>query len=158
VFTGTSIAQETSPDERARIVEGRMQQIACGGYGFGERAAALLGSQASADTVALVQHTLRATDPKGFMQAVRCSTGAHAPPLGVGLTMPLLMIQGEEERVTPAAVNAVLLTQAVPHAALTMLAGCGHLPEVEMPMRVKDLVREFLACGYPEHDSLEGAC
>jgi len=158
VFTGSSIAQALPPKERARIVEGRMRQVARGGYGFGERAAALLGSRASADTAATVQNTLRATNPKGFMQAVRCIASGDTPPLGAGLTMPLLMIHGDEDRITPSAANAVLLAQAVPHAELTMLAGCGHLPEAEMPMRVNDLVREFLACGHPEHDSLEGAC
>jgi pimeloyl-ACP methyl ester carboxylesterase len=147
VFTGSSIAQALSPEERARIVEGRMQQVARGGYGFGERAAALLGSHASADTVAVVQQTLRATNPRGFMQAVRCIAGDHAPPLGAGLTMPLLMIQGEEDRITPAAANALLLLRAVSQAELTMLDGCGHLPEVEMPIRVNNLVREFLAEG-----------
>jgi pimeloyl-ACP methyl ester carboxylesterase len=158
VFTGTSISQALSPEERARIVERRMQQVARGGYGFGERAAALLGSQVSADRAAMVQNSLRATNPKGFMQAVRCIASGDAPRLGAGLTMPLLMIQGQEDRITPAAANAVLLAQAVPHAQLTMLAGCGHLPEAEMPVRVNDLVREFLAGGHPEHDSLEGAC
>ena len=49
--------------------------------------------------------------------------------------MPLLMIHGDEDRITPAAANAVLLARAVPHSELTMLAGCGHLPEAEMPMR-----------------------
>ena len=147
VFTGSSIAQALSPEERARIVEGRMQQAARGGYGFGERGAALLGSHASADTVAVVQQTLRATNPRGFMQAVRCIAGDHAPPLGAGLTMPLLMIQGEEDRITPAAANALLLLRAVSQAELTMLDGCGHLPEVEMPIRVNNLVREFLAEG-----------
>jgi pimeloyl-ACP methyl ester carboxylesterase len=112
-----------------------MRQVARGGYGFGERAAALLGSRASADTAAIVQNTLRATNPKSFMQAVRCSTSGDAPPLGAGLTMPLLMIHGDEDRITPAAANAVLLARAVPHSELTMLAGCGHLPEAEMPMR-----------------------
>jgi len=145
VFTGSSIVRARSAEERARIIEGRMQQIGRGGYGFGERAAALLGSQASADTVELVRHTLRATNPKGFMQAVRCSTEDHAPPFGAGLTMPLLMIQGEDDRITPAGANASLLAKAVPQARLTMLDGCGHLPEVEMPIRVNDLVREFLA-------------
>ena len=147
VFTGSSIAQARSAEEHAQIIEGRMQQVARGGYGFGERAAALLGSQASPDTVELVRHTLRATNPKGFMQAVRCSAEDQAPPLGAGLTMPLLMIQGGEDRITPAAANAVFLAKAVPQAKLTMLAGCGHLPEVEMPIRVNDLVREFLAAG-----------
>jgi pimeloyl-ACP methyl ester carboxylesterase len=144
VFTGASIAQARSAAERAQIIEGRMQQVARGGYGFAERAAALLGSHASADTVELVRHTLRATNPRGFMQAVRCSAEDHAPPLGAGLTMPLLMIQGAEDIITPAAANASLLAKAVPQAKLTVLDGCGHLPEVEMPVRVNDLVREFL--------------
>ena len=145
VFTGSSIAQARSAEERARIIEGRMQQIGRGGYGFGERAAALLGSHASADTIELVRHTLRATNPRGFMQTVRRSAEDHAPPLGAGLTMPLLMIQGEDDRIMPAGANASLLAKAVPQARLTMLDGCGHLPEVEMPIRVNDLVREFLA-------------
>jgi pimeloyl-ACP methyl ester carboxylesterase len=158
VFTGSSIAQVLSLEERVRIVEGRMQQVARGSYGFGERAAALLGSNASADTVAVVQHTLRATNPKGFMQAVRCIATGDAPPLGVGLTMPLLIIQGEEDRITPAADNAVFLAEAVPQARLKLLEGCGHLPEVEMPTRVNDLVRGFLIEGLVYHDRLTTAC
>jgi pimeloyl-ACP methyl ester carboxylesterase len=63
----------------------------------------------------------------------------------MGLTMPLLLIQGKEDRVTPAAANAELFAKAVPQAELVMLAGCGHLPEVELPGRVNDLVRRFLA-------------
>jgi len=78
------------------------------------------------------------------MQAVRCIATGDTPPLGAGLTMPLLMIQGEEDRITPAAANAVVLAEAVPQARLTLLEGCGHLPEVEMPARVNDLVRGFL--------------
>jgi pimeloyl-ACP methyl ester carboxylesterase len=144
VFTGTSIAHGTAPEERARIAEGRAQMIARGGYAFGARAEALLGSRASADTLRLVQHTLRATNPRGFMQAARFIASGDMPPLGAGLTMPLLMIQGDEDRVTPAAVNAELMAKAVPHAGLVVLAGCGHLPEVEQPERVNELVGGFL--------------
>jgi hypothetical protein len=44
------------------LMEVRAAQVAHGGYGFGERVAALLGSRASADTTAIVQHILpRAT-------------------------------------------------------------------------------------------------
>ena len=43
------------------------------------------------------------------------------PPLAAGLTMSLLMIQGEEDCVTPAATNAELLAAALPHALLVML-------------------------------------
>ncbi len=144
VFTGASIAQGTLPEERARTLDGRARMIARGGYAFGERANALLGPRASAATLALVRATVRATNPKGFMQAARFIAGGAMPPLGAGLDMPLLLIQGGEDRVTPAAANADLLARAVPQARLVMLEGCGHLPEVEEPERVNALVREFL--------------
>jgi pimeloyl-ACP methyl ester carboxylesterase len=145
VFTGTSIPQGMSPEERARGVEARARMIECGGYAFGDRAAALLGSAAAADTLALVQQTLRATNPVGFMQAARFLAQAEMPPLAAGLTMPLMMVQGEEDRVTPTATNAKLLAGALPHARLVMLAGCGHLPEVEFPSRVNDLIAAHLS-------------
>jgi pimeloyl-ACP methyl ester carboxylesterase len=144
VFTGTSIAQGTAPEERARVAEGRAKMIAQGGYGFGARAEALLGSRASADTLRLVQHTLRATNPRGFMQAARFIASGGMPPLGAGLTMPLLMIQGAEDRVTPTVSNAELLAKAAAQARLIMLVGSGHLPEVEEPERVNELVGGFL--------------
>lgn len=144
VFTGTSIARDLSPEERAKSVAARAQMVASGGYGFGERVAALLGSAASAETAALVQHTLRATNPAGFMQAARCGAYGAMPPVGAGLAMPLLMIQGEEDRVTPAEANAAMLLDRVPDARLVTLAGCGHLPEIEMPRRVNALIVEHL--------------
>ena len=145
VFTGTGVAGDASPEERALALAARERMIKCGGYRFGERAGALLGSAASPQTVALVQQTLRATNPAGFMQAARFAASGDMPPTGSGLTMPLLMIQGEEDRVNPAASNAELLVRAVPGARFVMLAGIGHLPEVELPGRVNDLIAAFLA-------------
>ena len=145
VFTGTSIPHGTPPEERARTVEARARMIERGGYGFGDRATALLGSAASAATLALVQQTVRATNPAGFMQAARFIAEAEMPPLAAGLTMPLLMVQGEEDRVAPAETNAELLAAALPHARLVMLAGCGHLPEVELPSCVNDLIAAHLS-------------
>jgi pimeloyl-ACP methyl ester carboxylesterase len=145
VFTGTSIPRALPPEERARSVEARARMIEGGGYSFGERAAALLGSAATKDTLALVEHTLRATNRAGFMQAARFIGQAEMPPLAAGLTMPLLMVQGEEDRVTPASTNVELLAAALPHARLVMLAGCGHLPEVEFPSRVNDLIAAHLS-------------
>ena len=65
VFTGTSIPRAMSPEERARSIEARARMIERGGYGFGDRAVALFGSAATTDTLALVQQTLRATNPAG---------------------------------------------------------------------------------------------
>jgi pimeloyl-ACP methyl ester carboxylesterase len=130
----------------ARAAEGRARLIARGGFGYGERATALLGSAASPDILAIVRHVLRATQPKGFLQAVRFVASGSAPPvLGESLSLPLLMIQGAEDRVTPAAANAALLAQALPRARLETLAGCGHLPEVEDYERVNKLAMRFLS-------------
>ena len=78
------------------------------------------------------------------MRAARFLTGDDKPPLGAGLTMPLLLIQGEEDRVRPASENAELLATAVPGAMLLMLPGCGHLPEVEAPTQVNELIEQHL--------------
>jgi len=145
VFTGTSLPHRTPPEERARLLEARSRMIERGGYSFANRTASLLGSAASAETRALVQQTLRATNPAGFMQAARFIADADMPALGAGLTMPLLMIQGEEDRVAPAATNAELLASALTQAKLVVLAGCGHLPEVEFPARVNDLIAAHLS-------------
>lgn len=147
VFTGTAAGSALRPEERARSVAARAHMVARGGYGFGERVAALLGSAASPQTVALVQQTLRATSPAGFMQAARFIAGAAdmPPRLAAGLTMPLLLIQGEEDRVTPAETNAIPLLDAAPDARLVMLAGVGHLPEAEAPQRVNELILDHLS-------------
>lgn len=145
VFTGTGVAHPLTPEERTRAIETRQQQIARGGYGFGERAAALVGSRASAALLEIVRHTARATNPQAFLQAARFIARGDMPPLGAGLTLPVLLIQGAEDRVNPLATNAALLVEALPNARLVVLDGCGHLPEVEEPKRVNDLVRRFLA-------------
>ena len=79
------------------------------------------------------------------MQAARFITDADMPALGAGLTMPLLMIQGEEDGIAPTATNAELLASALTQAKLVVLAGCGHLPEVEFPARVNDLIAAHLS-------------
>ncbi len=149
VFTGASVSQAMTAEERRRSLLAREEMIGSGAYAFGERVEVLLGSAASAETVALVQNTLRATNPAGFMRAARFGAYGEMPPLGSGLTMPLLLIQGEEDRVTPGAANAALLARAVAGARLVMLAGCGHLPEAEMPQRVNQLIRTHLDSGAP---------
>jgi pimeloyl-ACP methyl ester carboxylesterase len=63
---------------------------------------------------------------------------------GTAEAPPLLVIQGADDRVTPLAANAARLAEAVPRARLVVLDGCGHLPELEMPERVNELIRDFL--------------
>jgi len=146
VLTGTAIGQRDMTDEaRAKLLAARQAQVADGGYRFGERVEALVGPDASAETVALIQHVLRATNPEGFLRAARfLASNTYTPDFAARLTMPILLIQGDADRVTPMQSNAAPLTRAVPHARLEILPGAGHLPEVERWREVNALTRHFL--------------
>jgi pimeloyl-ACP methyl ester carboxylesterase len=149
VLTGTAIGQRDMTDAaRASLFAARQAQVAGGGYGFGERVAALVGPAASEETIGLIRHVLQATNPDGFMRAVRfLASNTYTPDFSARLTMPIMLIQGEADRVTPLEANAAVLARAVPHARLEILPGAGHLPEVEHWSIVNDLVRRFLRSG-----------
>jgi pimeloyl-ACP methyl ester carboxylesterase len=146
VLTGTAIGQRGMTDEaRANLIATRQAQVAAGGYGFGDRGAALIGPDTSEETIALIQHVLRATNPEGFLRAARfLASNTYTPDFAPRLTMPLLLIQGDVDRITPLALNAAVLARALPHARLEILPGTGHLPEVEQWRIVNDMVRDFL--------------
>src|SRR5262249_60404937 len=95
-FTGTGIGQRSMPDEeKQRILATREGQITKGGYAFGARAAALLGSKAAPETAAIVQATLRATNPRGFMQAVKLGLSAfYGPDVPGKFTFPRCLFHG----------------------------------------------------------------
>jgi pimeloyl-ACP methyl ester carboxylesterase len=93
---------------------------------------------------------LRATNPAGFLQAVRFNlSNTYTPDFAGRLVVPVLLIQGQQDRITPVEDNAAVLHAALPNSRLVMLEGIGHLPEVEAWRRVNELVGGFLD---------EGAC
>jgi pimeloyl-ACP methyl ester carboxylesterase len=146
-FTGTAIGQRSiSEDDKRRIIATREAQIAKGGFAFGARVAALLGSKAPPETAALVQHTLRATNPGGFMQAIKLSLGDfYGPDVADKFTFPVLLIQGNEDNVNPLEKNAAILIKALPQGRLEVLEGYGHLPDVEAADLVNGMLAQFFA-------------
>jgi len=147
VLTGTGIGRgDMCAEDKARAIAAREQQIASGSYGFGDRVSALLAAKAGAETIALVQHVLRATNKRGFLQAAHFGLNTNfTPDLAARLDMPILLIQGAEDRVNPTVSNAAILVKAVPDARLVVLDDVGHLPEIEAPETVNELVGAFLA-------------
>jgi pimeloyl-ACP methyl ester carboxylesterase len=146
-FTGTGIGQRSMPEEdKRRIIATREAQVAKGGFAFGARAAALLGSKAPPETAAIVQHALRATDPRGFMQAVKLGLSEfYGPDVAGEFAFPVLLIHGSEDKVNPLEKNAAILIKALPQGRLEVLEGYGHLPEVEAPDVVNRMLRQFFA-------------
>jgi pimeloyl-ACP methyl ester carboxylesterase len=146
-LTGTAIGRRAMPDEEKRqIIATREAQIAKGGFSFGARASALLGSKTPPQTAALVQHTLRATNPRGFMHGVKLALADfYSPDVAHRFTFPVLLIQGREDKINPLDRNAAILIKALPQGRLEVLEGCGHLPEVEAPDIVNRMLKQFFA-------------
>jgi pimeloyl-ACP methyl ester carboxylesterase len=146
-LTGTAIGRRAMSDEEKRqIIATREAQIAKGGFSFGARASALLGSKTPPQTAALVQHTLRATNPRGFMHGVKLALADfYSPDVAYKFTFPVLLIQGREDKVNPLDRNAAILIEALPQGRLEVLDGCGHLPEVEAPDIVNRMLKQFFA-------------
>jgi pimeloyl-ACP methyl ester carboxylesterase len=65
-----------------------------------------------------------------------------APRLA-GLTMPVLVLTGDDDRIIPTALSQQLAAE-IPGAALTVFPACGHLPHEECPRPFLDVVEPFI--------------
>lgn len=147
-MTGTGIGPKgMSEEEKAKIIATREGQIAKGGYGFGARVNALLGKNASEQTISLVREVVRATTPRGFMHGVKLGMvdGYDPETVAAKVTAPVLMISGSEDRVNPIDKNAAIFAKAMPKAKLEIIEGLGHLPEVEAPDKINGMLRAYSA-------------
>ena len=145
-MTGTGVGPKDMPqEEKAKIIATREGQVAKGIYGFGARVGALLGPNPSPELVAEVQRVLRATQPRGFMHGVKLGmvNGYSPEEVGAAVTMPVLMIQGRQDRVNPGDKNAAVLIKYLKNGKLEWLENYGHLPEVETPDTVNKMLKDF---------------
>jgi pimeloyl-ACP methyl ester carboxylesterase len=146
-LTGTLIgAASSSEAEKKAALEGRRKGIEGGSYAFGSgRVQALVGKNTSEEKLALLRSVLRAADLRGYMQACALVVGTDTRPLAPKLTMPVLMIQGTEDRVAVAKDNSYVLKPLLANAKLQEVPGAGHLPEFEVPDVFNKAVLDFFA-------------
>jgi hypothetical protein len=64
-------------------------------------------------------------------------------------TMPVLIVAGTEDKVSPIAINADPLAKSLKNAKLEILQGIGHLPHLEAPQRVNEFIREYFGEARP---------
>ena len=146
-LVGPSAGREAmTEEEKAKTLAARRDQIAEGGYRFpGKRVSALFGPNASPALVEMQRNVMRATQPRGFLQAANLLVSEGYAPAAVGakIDKPVLLIVGREDHVSPLAQNGEPLKWALPNARLVVLDGIGHLPQVEAPDVVNRLLREY---------------
>ena len=68
---------------------------------------------------------------------------ADARPLLAGITVPVLVVRGEEDAVVPLE-EAKAVAEAVPDGELARLDGTGHLPPLEWPEELARRLLRFL--------------
>lgn len=74
------------------------------------------------------------------------------------ISVPVLVISGEEDRVDPPSVLRKELLPRIPQAELRLLAGVGHLSPLEAPLELASLIKSFfLAMKSPISASVEPA-
>jgi 3-oxoadipate enol-lactonase len=77
----------------------------------------------------------------GALEAMR--DRPDSAPLLPTITVPTLVVVGQEDEVTPPA-GARAMANAIPNAALTTIAGAGHVSPLEAPTAVSRVMAEFL--------------
>lgn len=92
---------------------------------------------------AFVAMARRVGGSAGAAQARALSARSAVTPQLRNVTMPALLLWGEEDALVPVSVGQAM-ADALPHAYLRKLAGCGHLPTLEKPSEAATLFMEFL--------------
>ncbi len=86
-----------------------------------------------------------AIDLHTFHGACAALAGLDLRPHLKTVTVPALVMVGEQDEATPPPMSHEL-SQGLPHASLTVLTGCAHVPQLQMPEAFMAAIRDFIDC------------
>ncbi len=107
------------------------------------RAPLLLGAAASAELRDEVVETMARIDPAAFRIGLEAVWLADQRERVAAIDVPVLVIVGEEDKVTPPQLSGELM-HAIAGAELHVIAGAGHLANIEKPEEFNRLVEVFV--------------
>jgi pimeloyl-ACP methyl ester carboxylesterase len=91
---------------------------------------------------AMVRNVVAATNPRGYMQAARCTDAVDVvADFGPRIACPTLCVTGSADAVNPPEVGRSV-AEAIRGARFVSPEGVGHLPEIEAPSHTLALLRE----------------
>ncbi len=108
------------------------------------RVDALLASPADPLVRSHVIETMAAIDPEAYRIAAEAVWLADQRDRVGDIRVPTLIICGEEDKPTPPELSREL-HRLIPHSRLEMIAGSGHLPNIERPAEFNRVADEFIA-------------
>ncbi|MGG5809236.1 alpha/beta fold hydrolase [Falsiroseomonas sp. CW058] len=140
---GTSRGQRwKGPEGRAQMLAMRAASVAEGGVALARtRSARLVSPAAPAEVLAMVQAVVAATNPRGLMQAARCTDQVDViEDFAPRIACPVLAVTGADDAVNPPEVGRAIAA-VIPGARFVSPPGIGHLPELEAPAQTLALLR-----------------
>jgi 3-oxoadipate enol-lactonase len=152
-LSGLVLADTKAPADTAEARAGRdrmLQLLRDRGTGgvADEMLPRLLGDSTRRDRPALVDDVramILANDPRGLHRAIlRLRDRPDATPGLASLRLPVLVVVGEEDTLTPVA-EAERLQSGIAGAQLARIPAAGHLSTLEQPGAVGRLLADFLA-------------
>jgi 3-oxoadipate enol-lactonase len=135
--------------------EGRQRRLAAiariereGPAGFVEEfATSLVGPTTKAQRPGVAEalrQIIGTPDPRGLVAALSALAGRpDSRPLLASITVPTLVVVGEEDALTPPA-SAEVMAKGIADARLAVIPAAGHLANLEAPEAFNRLAREFL--------------
>ncbi len=108
-----------------------------------QRAPALLSPNPAFDLVAEVEAMMREIHPVGYRYMVMALDGVDTREVLSEIEVPTLVLWGEHDRVTPRQ-EAEVLRSGISGAAFEVIAGAGHLSNLEQPAAFNRVITAFL--------------
>jgi pimeloyl-ACP methyl ester carboxylesterase len=142
---GTSRGQRwKGEDGRAQMLAMREASVAQGGVALARtRSGKLVSPKAPPEVMALVQGVVAATNPRGLLQAARCTDQVDViADFAPRIACPVLAVTGTDDQVNPPEVGRAIAA-AITGARFVSPEGVGHLPELESPASTTALLRDF---------------
>lgn len=139
--------KDMSETEKNAIIQRRNDQIKDGPIAFSKgRVTALVAKNTSPKLIEIISDAMKATNKRAFLQVTTkfaVSNGYSPKEVAAKLKAPVLMIAGDEDAVNPIEAHAKILHQELKNSELVVLKGIGHLPHLESPKKVNELLIKF---------------
>ena len=133
------------PDGQAIFDRSETASRTIGMRGLAEaRAGALLGKAATSAMHAEIIETMSRIDPQAYVVGARAVWLADQVDRARAVRTPTLVLVGDEDSITPPALSKQL-TSLIPGARMEVIAGSGHLANLEQELAFNTAIDRFLS-------------
>lgn len=134
---------------KSKMVALRQEQIKNGPLYFARtRVNRLVAPGTSPSLIKLISEGMKATNKRSFLQVTthfNTAFGYSPKEVAEKVKIPILIIAGDKDLINPLTDHAKPLHEALKNSELIILNNIGHLPHLEEPKKVNDLIQSFFS-------------